>query len=129
LSARDLPEDVRRFITQRIDSIEQLEILLLLRAKPDRSWSAREVSDELRTDMTSAAARLSAMAGEGLVKQTGDSEPRYTVALTQEASVLKQVAEVYATRRYSVIDLIFSKPSDKIRVFARAFRIKEEEDG
>ena len=35
-----IPEDVQAFLLKRIDSIPQLEALVLLRANPEFEWSA-----------------------------------------------------------------------------------------
>jgi hypothetical protein len=44
-----LPEDVRRFITERITSADQLEVLLLLHGDPRVDWDAAAVSRALYT--------------------------------------------------------------------------------
>lgn len=33
-----IPDDVREFVIRHIESVAQLEALLLLRANPDRAW-------------------------------------------------------------------------------------------
>ena len=38
------PEAVRSFILEHINSVEQLEVLLLLKNQPDREWTAEAVS-------------------------------------------------------------------------------------
>ena len=45
------------------------------------------------------------------------------------AKVVAAVADAYAERRYTVIDVIFSKPAERIRVFADAFRLRQDDDG
>jgi H+/Cl- antiporter ClcA len=43
----ELPDDVGRFLHQVIDSIEQLEVLLLARISAGRSWTAEDMAREL----------------------------------------------------------------------------------
>lgn len=39
-----------------------------------------------------------------------------------------RLAEAYASSRARVIDLIFSKPADKLRHFSDAFKLRKEEE-
>jgi hypothetical protein len=39
----DIPADIQRFISERIDSVEKLEILLLLERTQEREWSAGDL--------------------------------------------------------------------------------------
>jgi hypothetical protein len=43
-----IPEDVAQFVTDKIDSVAELEALLLLRNAPEREWTARELSQRQR---------------------------------------------------------------------------------
>lgn len=125
-----IPDEVRAFIAEHIDSVEQVEVLLLLRRSGDREWTADAVSDELRTNPGSAAERLADLTARRLIAPAGGApeRPGYryapgTPALDQAVRGLDQA---YAERRVSVINLIFSKPIDKIRTFADAFRLRKD---
>jgi hypothetical protein len=129
LRAGDLPEEVRRFITDHIDSVEQLEILLLLHQHPERSWTAESVARELRISALSADDRLKDMARSGLLAKVQGSEVEYRYAPSHQlGEVVAGLATAYAERRVTVINLIFSKPIDKIRTFADAFRLRRDDD-
>ena len=122
--------DVRELIHEHIDSVEQLEVLLLLHRRRERDWSAIEVSEELRTNSQSTGLRLEDLVQRGLIKPGGRADayeygPR-TAALDR---AVEGVARDYEIRRVSVITLIFAKPLDRIRTFADAFRIRRESDG
>ena len=47
--SEQLPDDVQRFIIEHINSVEQLEALLLVRSDPARVWTTEEVSHALYT--------------------------------------------------------------------------------
>ncbi len=122
-----IPEDVRSFVFQHIASVEQLEILLLLRTRADRAWTAEEVAAELRTDARSVRERMDDLRAGGLLAPSGDGvryEPR-SPALDRTVG---NAAACYESHRVAMITLIFSKPSDRIRSFADAFRLRKEED-
>ncbi|MBI4474162.1 MAG: hypothetical protein HY646_15940 [Acidobacteria bacterium] len=126
----DLPETVQQFITKYIHSVDQLEILLLLRNSPNREWTAAEVSRELFTQPDVAEMRLDELASNNLLiaKKTGDkSSYRYGAHGPLDHAV-SELAQTYPKFRVSIINLIFSKPIDKIRTFADAFRLKKEEE-
>ncbi len=126
-----IPPRVQRFIATHIDSIEKLEVLLLLRAHAEREWTARDVSQELRIAEPSAIARLADLASRRLVMQTGNGGGyRYGPASAEDAQDIADLQATYSTRRVSVISFIFSKPLEKVRGFADAFRLKrDKEDG
>ena len=52
---------------RHVRSIEQLELLLLLHAQPERWWSAEAAAAELRTARAPTAARLEEMAARNLL--------------------------------------------------------------
>lgn len=125
-----IPPRVQRFIATHIDSIEKLEVLLLLRTHADREWTARDVSLELRIAETSAAARLADLAVRRLVTEHSGSPVAYRFgpASAEDSQDVTDLQATYATRRVSVISFIFSKPLDKVRGFADAFRLKRDKD-
>ncbi|HEY2028439.1 MAG TPA: hypothetical protein VGH20_04430 [Myxococcales bacterium] len=121
----ELPGNVERFIATHIDNLEQLEILLLLRAHRTREFEAREVTAELRLGPSTAPDRLTDLAGRGFVAVSGDP-PRYRYApdTSETARVIEEVARCYAERRVTVISRIFSPRSDSVRSFANAFDLR-----
>jgi hypothetical protein len=126
-----IPLRVQRFISTHIDSIEKLEVLLLMRARADREWTARDVSQELRITELSASARLEDLADRRLLEKQSSSPETYRFHPTssEDAQDISELQATYSTRRVSVISFIFSKPLDRVRGFADAFRIKRDKDG
>jgi hypothetical protein len=125
-----LPEEVRRFIVDHIDSVEQLEILLLLHGQRARTWTAESVARELRIAPISAGERLEEFV-RGSVLSRADGTPveyRYAPGSSKLDTAVDGLARAYSERRVTVINFIFSKPVDKIRTFADAFRLRKEDD-
>jgi hypothetical protein len=123
-------ETVRSLIVERIDSVVQLELLLLLHANPARAWSAGDVAQELRIDPTWAGGQLGELVGHGLIAPASTEDPRtyrYAPAAGSPLdAAVAQLARDYAERRVTIITLIFSKPVDKLRSFADAFRLRKD---
>jgi hypothetical protein len=132
VSEEAIPQEVRSLISDHIDSVVQLEILLMLHAKPDADWSAADVSTQLRIDPAWAEGQLAHLCARGLL-QCSDQTPRTYRFGPKDPRLITatiELARAYADRRVTIISLIFSKPVDKIQSFADAFRLrKDKSDG
>lgn len=128
MSGTAVPERILRFISEHVDSVEQLEVLLLLARTPGRPWTADAVSLELRTSPASAEQRLASLARTGMLV---DEPPayRFDESDVDRVGIVRELADIYAERRVTVIGLIYSKPLDAIREFAEAFRLKDKKNG
>lgn len=130
MSEREISPAVRRFLTERIDSAEQLEILLLLQREPARAWTAQDVSQAIYTVPASATMRLERLVASGFVSSTGGADPRYQFAPESDEvrGQIEALAEAYRANRVAVIKLIFAKPPSPVQSFADAFRLRGKED-
>jgi hypothetical protein len=136
-----LSQLVKQLISERIDSVVQLEVLLLLVRHASQAWTPRAVSDTLRIDVNWAAGELVTLRTRGLanvvvVAGGGGNEPaapsyQYAPAAPDLDAAVQALIRAYADRRVAVVTFIFSKPIDKIQTFADAFRIrgKGKQDG
>lgn len=114
------------FVREHIDSVEQLEILLLLAAEPIRSWSSEEVAKELRTSGRSAVTRLDRLTKQGLLSKTGD-QYLYQPKTEETREIVDALSNTYKTHRYRVISLIFSAKDSALDDFVDAFTIKRSD--
>ena len=129
-TTQPLPDLVTRLVADRIDSIAQLEVLLLLFRAAPRAWTAPEVASELRIDGAWAAEQLAVLRDRQLLGQRApDSGLHVFAPATPElAKAVDALAACYADRRVALVALLYSRPSDTIRAFADAFRIRRGED-
>jgi hypothetical protein len=121
---RTLPEDLVHFIRECIDRLETLDLLLLLHGTRGKAWTVRQLSDEMRSSPMAAETALGTLVVHGLVAKQGEMyvfSPR--TATLEEKTV--RLAACYRERRTAVIEVIFSRPSDAVRGFAEAFRIRK----
>jgi hypothetical protein len=121
-------EDVYRFLYHNIDSVEQLEVLLLLRRSPERGWTAEEVAQTLYSHPSSILHRLSSLAGRGLLRELEPATYQYAPRSAELHATVTRVAETYRERRVAVITLIASKPIENVRAFSDAFRIRRKKE-
>ena len=132
MSDDQIPKQVRSFIADRIDSVVQLEVLLLLFAQPQRQFTAADIGRELRINVAWAEGQLRVLCDRELLACTPPPAATYHYApRTPELDqAVRGLAAAYADYRVTVTSLIFAKPerpADPIRSFADAFRIRRED--
>jgi DNA-binding IclR family transcriptional regulator len=123
-----LPADVHRFLHDHIESVEHLEVLLLLSRTPERGWSASEVAETLYSHPSSIRLRLARLLGQGLLREIEEGCYKYAPRTVELHATVHRVAECYHERRVAVITLIASKPLDNVRAFSDAFRIRRNKE-
>lgn len=119
--AEPLPALVRRFIAEHVDSVGLLEMLLLLRAAPDKSWTSAELARALVTNEELAEQQLRLLARHGLVTER---DGVFDFAPGPHAEALEGLAEAYARRRHTVIGVIYGSDSHDASTLADAFRVR-----
>ncbi len=126
--AEAFPEDVRQFIVENINSVEQLEVLLLLREHRDEFWAPEGVGKALCTAPAAALLRLTDLRGCRLVapKEGGEQLYRYEPGTPERDALVGRLAAAYKERRVSVINLIYSKPHSHVQAFADAFKLRKD---
>lgn len=120
----ELPEEIAREVDEYINSLECLEVLLLLYREAGRVWSIEQVAGELRIKSDTAARHLERMASLGLLEAENPSgEFRFHPVDDARASGARIIVDAYATRRIALINHIASRALSRIRSLADAFRV------
>ena len=123
-----LPEDVRRFIVDHIHSVESLETLLLCYAGTLREITPAEISRTLYTSLEAATTRLQELHRAKLLTACDSESVKYRFnPASPDAPVVAALETIYKMRRVSVISFIYSKPTDPLRAFSDAFRLRKDE--
>jgi len=115
---------VKDIIRRSVRSVADLEALLLVAGQPEREWRAVDVSQALYVTGAAAEEQLERLKAQGILISPADGLYRYE---PQDDKVRQQIAElsqVYDRWRVRVIEYIYTRPSDSVRSFAHAFRIK-----
>lgn len=120
-----LSDEVIRFLRTSIGSVWALELLLLLRRDAARAWSVERLVRELRGSIGIVAGVLAQLQAAGIVAETGGTY-RYEAATPELNETVAAVAKSYAEYPIAVTQAILTAPSQKIQLFADAFRIKKE---
>jgi hypothetical protein len=122
-----LPEDVVRFVVDRIDSVPHMETLLLLWETPSKAWSEQEIAARVYVGVEAARAILQDLAAQKLAASEpgAPSTYRYDPSWDSSGVLMASVARTYRQELVRVASLIHSKGSPALRDFARAFEFKE----
>ncbi len=118
-----IPDDVRDFILRHIDSVAQLEALLLLRANNNESWDAARSAARLYTGEEEIKKVLTQLCADGLLSHR-DGVYRYECPPEVQAAV-DRLAEAYRRHLIPVTNVIHTKPR-RIREFANAFKFRKD---
>ena len=119
-----IPEDVRVFISKNIDSIAQLEGLLLLRANPEALYNVAAITERLYTSDT----LLNDLYERGLIGQNESSEYFYQPQSPELAAMVEKLSDIYSRYLLAVTHFIHSKSKSRVQEFANAFRIRKDKD-
>ena len=122
-----ISQHVLQFIADQIDTVPQLECLLLLYEHDAEGWIAERVAARIYLAPQAARGILETLQRRGLVAVDGDP-PRYHFNPEGSASreLMEHVAAEYQRYLVPIATFIHSKASASVREFARAFELKKE---
>jgi hypothetical protein len=131
MGADGFPENVRQLVFKHIDSVEQLEVLLYMRAHRETQLDALRISAELRSIPASVLKRIVALETCGFISRPNKSAQSETIPSettlfqfnprTGEIdSAISALADLYKSKPQRIFEIIFS-PLKKGRQFAAAF--------
>ncbi len=118
-----VPGDVRDLILRHIDSVAQLEALLLLRAHPADSWPASSIARRLYAPEGEVVRALAQLCADGfLIRERGVY--RYECS-AEKRERIDRLAETYSRHLIPVTNMIHAKPRN-IRQFSDAFKFRTD---
>jgi hypothetical protein len=128
MAAEAFPDSAKQFLSRYIRSLEELELLLLLRGQPDRPWTVAQVYEVIRSSQSSLQKGLESFAREGFFSEEKGALPAFRYAPRNEElrSAVEQVAASYRLSRVRVIEAIFAPEIDPVQTFADAFKLRKD---
>lgn len=127
MTEHQIPQRVRSFIADHIDSVLQLEVLLLLHAAPQRHYTRADIARELRINPEWVQKQLAILQAKALLtsESTGADSTYYYAPKTSDLNEdVQALAAAYADYRVTITSLIFATPNDQLRSFSDAFRLR-----
>ena len=124
----DFPADLKQFLAQHVESLAQLEALLMMHREPQRTWTSDEVARGLYISGDMCQGIIADLERRGFVVQQANGEGvRYAGQDAERTALLSRLAALYRERRVAVITQIYSSPMTKVQTFADAFRLRRED--
>jgi predicted transcriptional regulator len=121
-----LPETVRLFIFQNIDSVPELELLLLL-ADRVGDLDVPEAAARVYVEEGTARRLIERLRRRNLVEEFGEpARYRFAPKDVEDERCVRQLSEAYRTHLVAMANLIHSKASGSVQEFARAFDFKKD---
>ena len=120
---------IDQFLVDEIDSIPQLEALLLLWRERPRTCSRDEIAKSLYISPELARDVVRHLLHHRLIVETEPGAERYSILSESpdRERLIMDLAEIYRRELVRVTNLIHGKASRAVRDFASAFRFKKEE--
>jgi hypothetical protein len=125
MSDTELPGQVSEFVLAYIDSIPELEALLLTRTERSTQWHAATLATRLYVDLRTATAVLDALERRGLLRR-GDDGFSYGPKTPELEAAVEALTDAHRRFLIPVTGIIHSKTRTALRDFADAFRLREE---
>jgi predicted transcriptional regulator of viral defense system len=122
----EISSDVRQFLTESIRSVEQLEVLLLLRATADRGWTVRDVYQRVLTNETSIQRSVDGLHEKGLLRRTNEGFYQFKPTSDGER-VLEELALLYKEKPARILYALYGPQRPEIDAFVQVFRIRKTE--
>lgn len=128
----ELPEKVQRFLREHIESFEQLEIVLLLRSRPEEAFHGSAISTELRLPETIVEEALHTLSQRELVaRASGRNGPlfSYSPETPALAELVSELAQLNLDRRLDIMRSMTANSIERLRAkalstFADAFLLR-----
>jgi len=123
-----IPDDVHRFVLTSVPSVPFLEAMLMLRAHPDKPWSASDVAQRLFVPTARGEELVAQLADAGLAEPGEAPGSVRWNAGSPVAPMVDKLAQVYAVNVVDVTELIHSRQERRALQFADAFRLRKKQD-
>jgi len=128
MTSPEIPARVLQFLAERVDTVPQLEALLLLAENPQRLWSEEEIAGRIYVGRQDAATILQSLQRAQLVsaESAATVRYRYNPQWDPTGELMPEVAATYRRHLVPIATFIHSRASTAVREFARAFDLKKD---
>lgn len=125
-----IPAEVEKFILKSIDSIAELEALLILAGHAREWWTVEALTRRIYISEADTAAVLMRLRLAGLIAADENTPTRHRFQPETEdlAKLVSQTAAIYARHLVPVTNLIHSKATNRVQQFADAFKLRKKDE-
>lgn len=122
-----LPPEVAKFLYHSVDTVPELEALLIFQHDAGVALRADELSQRLYIPVRESATIAAKLLRLGLLVPAESDAFRFN-SQSGDASVVQRLSELYQKHLSMIARLIHEKPSLGLREFAQAFSVKKKEE-
>lgn len=124
----EIPAEVRQLVRERVPTMDDVEVLMRLRASPDVPLSTREVEAAARLGPETTLRALRHLAREELVRHDPAADSwLFQPKTAAERRAVEALYTLYNQRPVTLVKLIYEQPATPLRLFSDAFRLRKEE--
>lgn len=128
MTETDIPAAVLQFIAKRIDTVPELETLLIMSAEERRFWTVEDIVARTYVSPAFASAVLNALQRRRLISSDEFGRQFYfSPASDEERQIVFQTAIAYRIHLIPIATFIHRKAAPPVQEFARAFNLKKDE--
>jgi transcription initiation factor IIE alpha subunit len=121
-----IPADIRQFVLRFVESIAEMEALVILSKSPDTQWTVDELATRLYIPRDEAERVLARLGQHGIAKFV-DSRWRFARLHEDDAATVERLTLMYSTHLIAITNLIHSRRGSRIQEFADAFRLRSKD--
>jgi hypothetical protein len=125
----DLPAEISQFLIRYVNSVTELEGLLLMRRETQEPWSAAVLAKRLYVTEQTGGLILEVLHRHGFTERIAESPTKlycYKPKTETLSAAVAQTAEFYAKFLIPVTNFLHANRSRAVQQFADAFRLKEK---
>jgi hypothetical protein len=123
-----LPPEVREFALRNLDSVAQLEALLLMRREAETYWTSTVLAKRLYISENDAGTILRSLNSRGLIVASANADGmrryRYSPDTGELERLVGETAEAYGKYLIPLTHLVHTKSLSSAQRFADAFRFR-----
>lgn len=117
--------DLLGFIRAAVRSVWALELLILMRASADRSWTLADLVREMRASERLVGEILQTFEDAGMVMRLEEDRFRYAPASPLLDKLSGDLERTYRTKPVKVVNAIVAASESKVQSLADAFRFRD----
>jgi hypothetical protein len=121
----EIPEEVLDFLSRHIESVPELEALLILSEQTQQPWNEPALAARVYVSLAGARLILEGLQRRKLVSQSPEGF-RFAPADEAQRALVARVAHTYRTNLVAVANFIHRKAPGSVMEFARAFDLKKD---
>lgn len=119
--------DLVEMVEYSFGSVWALELLLVLRRDRARGWHPNELVQELRSSDVVVSESIDRLVAVGLAVIEDGNRVRYSPSSAEHDALVGLLEDEYRKKPAAIRRLIIKSPAEKLKSFADAFKLKQEE--